>query len=572
MARITRICSLAAIALLLVAPAGATRRDPAPAAAEISTFTRYVRARAADAAGRADFAAAQYAMLLALSPTDPALATRAYRQAMLAGDRGLALDAAVRLDAARLAPPDARLLFVADAVARRDWKAASGYVDAVEREEAFGFLVPVLRAWIAFGARDGDPLARLDEGRATSLSRAYAAEHRALLLIATGKTDEGISALKTLAPAGSGRDVRLRIAAAAAIRDRKTALALLAGDDAPLTAARARIERRAKLAGAIDTPATGIAELLTRVAIDVNRERVTPLSLSLVRMAAMLAPDNPATALVTAELLASIDQVDAAIVALDRIAADDMFVLAARNARVQLLVRKGAADIALAEARKLVETPGATAADWARLGDIHSAATRPNDAADAYAKAVALVRVDAASGAGDKLWSFLLLHGGALEQAGRWPEAKAVLEEAYKLAPDQAVVLNHLGYAQLERRENVVAATALIEQANRLRPDDPAITDSLGWAFFLQGDYARAIATLEKAVTGAPGEPDINEHLGDAYWTVGRRLEARFAWRAAMIHADAEDAARLARKLDQGMTLATAAPAPSPSPSPSPAP
>jgi predicted negative regulator of RcsB-dependent stress response len=44
----------------------------------------------------------------------------------------------------------------------------------------------------------------------------------------------------------------------------------------------------------------------------------------------------------------------------------------------------------------------------------------------------------------------------------------------------------------------------------------------------------------------------INEHLGDAYWAVGRRIEARYAWRAALVQADKREAERLNRKLTDG--------------------
>ena len=30
-----------------------------------------------------------------------------------------------------------------------------------------------------------------------------------------------------------------------------------------------------------------------------------------------------------------------------------------------------------------------------------------------------------------------------------------------------------------------------------------------------------------------PNDPEINDHLGDAYWHAGRRLEARFQWNVA---------------------------------------
>ena len=153
-----------------------------------------------------------------------------------------------------------------------------------------------------------------------------------------------------------------------------------------------------------------------------------------------------------------------------------------------------------------------------------------------------------------------MLKGGAHERAGNWAEARPALERAVALSPLQPVALNYLGYAQLERRENVKAAMALIERASQLKPDDPAITDSLGWAHYLVGNVSKAIPVLERAVQGQPGDPTINEHLGDAYWAAGRKYEARYAWRAAALFADTADvAARAKAKAEQGFSPALAA-------------
>jgi Flp pilus assembly protein TadD len=147
-----------------------------------------------------------------------------------------------------------------------------------------------------------------------------------------------------------------------------------------------------------------------------------------------------------------------------------------------------------------------------------------------------------------------------LIQAGRWPEAKSALEAAYKLAPDEALVLNYLGYSQLERRENVEEAERLIREASRLQPDNLAITDSLGWAHFLRGDIPAAITLLERAAQGQPADPSINEHLGDAYFTAGRRFEARYAWQAALVHAEGGAVERLNAKVDAGLRPELSAP------------
>ncbi|MGJ8536918.1 MAG: tetratricopeptide repeat protein, partial [Parasphingopyxis sp.] len=117
-----------------------------------------------------------------------------------------------------------------------------------------------------------------------------------------------------------------------------------------------------------------------------------------------------------------------------------------------------------------------------------------------------------------------------------------------------------LGYALLERRQDLDYAQELITRASQLNPNSASITDSLGWVHFVQGDLDLAIPMLERASIGQPAEPTINEHLGDAYWAAGRRREARHAWHAALVSAEDEVAARIRAKLDFGLTAETASP------------
>ena len=166
-----------------------------------------------------------------------------------------------------------------------------------------------------------------------------------------------------------------------------------------------------------------------------------------------------------------------------------------------------------------------------------------------------------ASGPGSsEAWTAYLLAGSSLEEAGRWPEARAAVEKAMTLAPDQPLLLNFLGYAKLTHGEDIDAAEAMIRKASELRPSDASITDSLGWALYKRGKVSEAIATLEKAAAGDPAQSEIGEHLGDALYTAGRRFEARFAWRAALVTAEDKEAARIKAKIEQGLGPATAAP------------
>jgi tetratricopeptide (TPR) repeat protein len=484
------------------------------------------------------------------------VAGQALGHAVTAGDWPLALRAARVLEAKGALLPDVRFLLLADAFHTRDWRGAQRQIDAIERDRLFAFSVPVLRAWLAFGSRRGDPvaeLARATEGPAAG----YAAEHRPLILLAQGRA-EGAAELAQAAETAGPRAPRLRIAGAAALarRDRAAALGLLQGDTPSLQIARSLLDARRPLPGAIDSAETGMAEFLVKLSIDLNSNELASVSATLARLATWLAPDSSETWMVAAEFAARQDRHAAAIAMLTNVPAGDPFAAVARDQRIRLLVDGDDKSEALREAEAAAALQTASAADQVRLGEVLMSLDRPADAAGAFARAIA-TRDDATSNYPE--WALWLMRGGAHDEAGQWPEARAALERAYSLAPDQPLVLNYLGYSQLARRENMLEAERLIREAHRLAPDNAAITDSLGWALFLKGERDEGIQLLEQAVVGAPADTEINEHLGDAYYAVGRRMEARYAWRAARVYAEGEDASRLDSKIAQGMTAALAA-------------
>ena len=123
------------------------------------------------------------------------LAGRALSQAIAAGNRPLALQAARLLDSAGKLAPDGRLLLIGEAFRAKQWKEAGREIDRLEQDEVFSFMTPLLRAWLAQGSGKGDPLALLDASSDNSLAATYASEHRPLLLLAGGKANEGAIAL-----------------------------------------------------------------------------------------------------------------------------------------------------------------------------------------------------------------------------------------------------------------------------------------------------------------------------------------------------------------------------------------
>ncbi|RVT94840.1 tetratricopeptide repeat protein [Sphingomonas crocodyli] len=511
----------------------------------------YVQARLADASGLPEMAAQNYGRLLAEAPGDKGLALRAYRQALTAGDFKLASKAAGELDKIGALPADGTLLLLSDAVTAKDWGKARTLCDRIDKEMLFSFLLPVIRGWIAVGAGDAHPLRAMDTPGQSQLANSYARDHRILIALVAGKRDEAIKSMRDLIAQGDVRSLRLRLAVAAFVAkegDKTTALSLLDGRAPELEAARTRLAAGKTLPGAIDDPADGLAELFTQLAVDVKSGGRSPVSLQLARLATYVAPANTGARIAAADLLSGAEYRDSALKLIDGVSPDDPLYDAARQVRTSILTAKGDKQAVLAELQRVAAQPTATPSNFADLGQILSDLNRPQDAAAAYGRAVAMNKA-----AGTPNWVYLFLMASTLDEAGQWPAAKAALAEANAIDPAQAIVLNYLGYGMLEHGEDLAMAQVYIERASALDPSDAAISDSLGWLYYKRGNYAGAIAALERAIVADPSEPVMHDHLGDAYWAVGRRIEARYAWRAALIHAEPGDVARINRKLADGM-------------------
>jgi Flp pilus assembly protein TadD len=516
----------------------------------------YVQARVADSEGEPELAAERFAAALALAPDNELLAGRALTQAVAAGNEPVALAAARALDRLGKLTPEARLVLFGDALQNRRWAAAEAQTVALEQDEVFSFMAPILRAWAVQGSGKGDALALLAPGKRQSLVTAYAAEQRPLLLMLAGQREKAVAGLAPLLEDPDTERLRVRAAATLARKGwRADALGLLEGDGEALVRARAALAAGHRLPGAIATPAAGAADFLVRVATDLETQQVPDLALSFARLATFIAPDDSEAWLLVSRILAGKGRQAAALAALARVAADDPFAGAVDERRLALLVDSGRGDAAIAEAGGRAERQ-ADSEGWSRLGGLLTEAGRFAEAADAYGRALTVPRNEA----GEPEWALRLLQGTALTRAGRWPEAREALRRAYALAPEQPVVLNVLGYSELERRENLDEAETLIRKASALQPDDPAITDSLGWAYYVRGQPGKAVELLETAARRQPADSAINEHLGDAYYSAGRRYEARYAWRAALVYADGAVADRLRAKIDTGLKPELAAP------------
>ena len=122
-----------------------------------------------------------------------------------------------------------------------------------------------------------------------------------------------------------------------------------------------------------------------------------------------------------------------------------------------------------------------------------------------------------------------------------------------ELSNRNPIVLNYLGFVYLEKGINTDEAVQMILDAYSTYSYDGHIIDSLGWAFFRLGQYNKAISYLEQAADINPANAVICDHLGDAYWFVGRKNEARYQWQHALVlkeDADEIDKDAIQKKID----------------------
>jgi tetratricopeptide (TPR) repeat protein len=505
-------------------------------------------------------AAQLLASLAASQPDQDDIARKALAEALGAGQIDLALGLSRTIAADKL-PTDARLLLVADEVKHRRLDRALGWLAVKGEGGDLGFLAPLLSAWDAAERGDGDKaLATIGQVPANGLLAPLRAEEQALILLKLKRTADAEPFARRAIGSAGGRETRVRLAFSDAFLvagDKARALAMVDGMDDGAAEARQRIQAGKPSGEIIDTAAKALSAVLTAFGSDLARMQRAAPPVGLVQVARYADPDNSAATALLALLLDNQDRSDEALALLRAVPQDDPLIGDIRDVQVKILIDAKRVDDAYAIAAPAAARAGAGVGDYSRLGEVYAAMKRNDLAADTYAKAIEIAR---AQDLKSQLWPLLLFRANALEDANRWPEAKQALLQGLALEPDQPLLLNFLGYAQLEHGENVEAAEAMIRKASELAPGDASIIDSLGWAQFKRGKVDEAIATLQQAASKDPAQAEIQEHLGDALYKSGRRYEARFAWRAALVTAEDEIETRVKAKLDSGLTSANAAP------------
>jgi tetratricopeptide (TPR) repeat protein len=518
---------------------------------------RYLAGRSAEAEeGAAARGAAYLAEVQALTPEQPVVREQAFTAALLSGD----LD-----DAARTAPSGPEVPVVLSEAGRLV-AAVQGFVngdarDAIASIKASPIRPPhavaalLVQPWIAASAGDWDLALLAPSPSATDGLSQLMRFQRAQLLERHRRFDEAEEAYKAAAtvpgaqPAvvigyGEFLERRRRKSDAIAVYD----AALVTSPTNPvLSAARARAQDRRGRAPAVPTYRDGVVRGLLLAAAYASQGGANEFAAVYTRLALNVEPDDSIRVQLARSLTAS---------GLDSAARDVLGQISpqnpARYAVAQVLIGQS-----LAKSERKEEALAAFRSAYAAA---------PTSGEVAFSLAAELVDLKHTDEALDVLNGPVLntpdqgaevrfLRGAAYEAAGKIPEAEAELTAALKDQPSQPTFLNYLGYLWVDNGTRVAEGAALIARAHAAEPDDGNIQDSLGWAQYRQGQYDTAVETLEGAVAKEPANAEINDHLGDAYWQVGRKREAGWQWnRVLTLDPDAERRAEVEAKLVDGLT------------------
>ncbi len=519
----------------------------------------YLAARHASLSSDFDAAASYYAQALVQDPTNPVLMENAVMAYLAVGDVDRAVAVARRLISVGSESQIANMALLAHKFGREDYAGAAADLEA---GQSVGPLVDgLLKAWAKLGeGRMSEALAVFDEVADTSGVKIFGLYHKALALALVGDF-EGAEKILSGDADGALQLSRRGIIAFAEVLSQlernDDAMELLDasfGDnlDPALEVIRAKLEAEETLPfDTVKDARQGAAEVFLAVAGALNGEAADGYTLIYSRLAEYLRPGDVDAILLSAGLLEQLQRYELATETFKRVPPEHPSFDAAELGRADALRKSGRTEAAIEVLEQLARSRPDNPAVYITLGDALRGLERYDEASAAYDEAI-----DLYPELGPGQWLVFFARGITFERTDQWERAEADFRRALELNPGQPQVMNYLGYSFVEMGENLEEALALIEEAVEAQPDSGYIVDSLGWVQYRMGSYADAVLNLERAAELMPVDPVVNDHLGDAYWAVGRKNEAEFQWRRALsFDPEEQDAERIRRKLEVGLDI-----------------
>lgn len=459
-----------------------------------------------------------------------------------------------------------RLVNAADLIKEQDYANAARTLENPGGGDLDQLVENIVASWAVFGAEGAKKAQeRASAAGGPDWARVVADYHSGLIAAAGGDDDGAIAALTraiaTEVFRGALPDTYLRaiealIGAHTRKGDYEKARAVLEtglqalSSHPPFVAARARIEAGKPLDPTVRTAAEGAAEIFYNVAVAINRQGGDVLAQGYLQLASHLYPAGDPIAMALAAVFEGRKDYERANAFYERIPAGSPF---HRRAELEFSLNLNdlkKVDEAKAKLAKLIEEDPSDLQAYLTYGGVLAQHEEYAKAAEIYDKAVIMIGEPK-----PQHWNLFYRRGIAYERQKLWDKAEPNFLKAIELSPEQADVLNYLGYSWVDQGIRLEEGLEMIRKAVELSPQKGYIIDSLGWAYYRVGRYEDAVRELERAVELLPRDAVLNDHLGDAYWKVGRKLEATFQWNHALAsEPEPEEEKKIREKLRVGLT------------------
>jgi len=306
---------------------------------------------------------------------------------------------------------------------------------------------------------------------------------------------------------------------------------------------------------------------------------------ALLQLGVLLAPDANDWRLYAAQQVLAANGVEGAQRIIAMVPPDSLYAPDAEIVRAEIELERNNDEAAIQAAERALAQAGDRWAIVASVGDVYRRAghadrsipvfdralamvTEPKDRADvlgwrAYAHrfagnyAAATADMRAAYEIDQSVDTRLLYVSILMDDDNAWRDGIAVARGLFAEQPDSVIRLNALGYALIQRPEGLEEGYRLLWRGFNNGQQDYAVIDSLGWAYYQYGHFDQARALVERANDLSVGDPnaEVLDHLGDIYWRLNRRDDARARWREALAaRPDVPRRRELERKLERGLT------------------
>jgi putative PEP-CTERM system TPR-repeat lipoprotein len=119
------------------------------------------------------------------------------------------------------------------------------------------------------------------------------------------------------------------------------------------------------------------------------------------------------------------------------------------------------------------------------------------------------------------------LLAGTYVKVSKYPNALDEYQHILKLMPDYVPALNDLAWLYVKEDEKLSLAEQSAERAYELQPNNATVLDTLGWIRLKQGDPKSALTLLRQASEKLPDSQEVGYHLAVALMRSGKKTESK---------------------------------------------